>query len=160
MKIYHTSNTKVESPDIIHSRAFLDFGKGFYATNLESQARKYADKFLKAGEQAWMSVYELNKEWAQGFNVKVFDAYNEEWLDFVIANRNGEDVEKYDAVEGGVANDTVFETIDLYRTKLIGKRETLRRLRYRKPNHQICFLNQDIIDNNITFEQCVEIKKS
>ena len=30
MKLYHSSNVSVEIPDIVHSRDYLDFGKGFY----------------------------------------------------------------------------------------------------------------------------------
>ena len=29
MKLYHSSTCSVESPDTIHSRDYLDFGKGF-----------------------------------------------------------------------------------------------------------------------------------
>ena len=31
MEVYHASTMVVESPDTTHSRAFLDFGPGFYA---------------------------------------------------------------------------------------------------------------------------------
>lgn len=29
MILYHTSTISVEKPDILHSRPYLDFGKGF-----------------------------------------------------------------------------------------------------------------------------------
>lgn len=29
MKLYHSSNVIVESPDTLHSRNYLDFGRGF-----------------------------------------------------------------------------------------------------------------------------------
>ncbi len=32
MKLYHSSNVSVIKPDIIYSRDYLDFGKGFYLT--------------------------------------------------------------------------------------------------------------------------------
>ena len=35
MKVYHASTVVVESPDTTHSRAFLDFGPGFYVTTLQ-----------------------------------------------------------------------------------------------------------------------------
>lgn len=47
MKLYHASNYIIESPDVHHSRELLDFGKGFYLTALEEQARKYSQRFLK-----------------------------------------------------------------------------------------------------------------
>ena len=39
----------------------------------------------------------------------------------------------------GVANDKVFNTVELYFDGLIDKAEALKRLRYEKPNLQICF---------------------
>lgn len=34
MKLYHASSLSVEKPDTIHSREFLDFGRGFYLTTI------------------------------------------------------------------------------------------------------------------------------
>lgn len=39
---------------------------------------------------------------------------------------------------GGVTNDKVFNTVELYFDNLIDKKEAIRRLRYEKPNLQIC----------------------
>ena len=40
---------------------------------------------------------------------------------------------------GGVANDKVFNTVELYFDGLIDKKEAIKRLCYEKPNLQICF---------------------
>lgn len=45
----------------------------------------------------------------------------------------------YDLVIGGVANDKVFNTVELFFERLIDKGEAISRLRYEKPNLQICF---------------------
>ena len=42
MEVYHASSVIVDRPDVVHSRAFLDFGKGFYMTTIREQAEKYA----------------------------------------------------------------------------------------------------------------------
>ena len=42
-------------------------------------------------------------------------------------------------VVGGVANDKVFNTVELFFDGLIDKAEAIKRLRYEKPNVQICF---------------------
>lgn len=42
MKLYHSSNLSVKQPDTVHSRDYLDFGKGFYLTSIYEQAVKYA----------------------------------------------------------------------------------------------------------------------
>lgn len=56
MKIYHSSNVKVGAPDIEHSRDYLDFGKGFYLTTLHEQAMKYAQRFVRRQQDAWLNV--------------------------------------------------------------------------------------------------------
>ena len=63
----------------------------------------------------------------------------EEWLDFILNCRSGNDATDYDIVEGGVANDKVFNTVELFFDGLIDKTEAINRLRYEKPNLQICF---------------------
>ena len=35
MKVYHASSISVSHPDTLHSRAYLDFGPGFYVTTIE-----------------------------------------------------------------------------------------------------------------------------
>ena len=51
----------------------------------------------------------------------------------------GKDSTDYDLVVGGVANDKVFNTVELFFDGLIDKAEAINRLRYEKPNLQICF---------------------
>ena len=51
----------------------------------------------------------------------------------------GKDSTDYDLVVGGVANDKVFNTVELFFDGLIDKTEAISRLRYEKPNLQICF---------------------
>ena len=81
-----------------------------------------------------------------------FDSYSEEWLDFILACRSGEDATDYDIVMGGVANDKVFNTIELYFDRLIDKAEAINRLKYEKPNLQICFRVQAVMDQYLHFE--------
>ena len=54
MEVYHTSNIRVENPDTMHSRRELDFGPGFYFTTIRQQAEKYAFRFTRRNEQAWL----------------------------------------------------------------------------------------------------------
>ena len=57
MLVYHSSNQQFAKPYILHSREALDFGKGFYVTRLKDQAEKYASRFLRAGEDAYMQFF-------------------------------------------------------------------------------------------------------
>ena len=150
MKVYHASSVTVERPDTEHSRSFLDFGPGFYVTTLEQQAIEYGQRFLRRGREAWLNVYELSDS-LDGWQVLSFDAYDESWLDFVSECRAGRTQGDWDIVSGGIANDKVFRTLDLYFSGDIGKQDALRRLVYEKPNYQLCFRTQQAIDQCLTY---------
>ena len=85
------------------------------------------------------------------YSVLRFDSYSEEWLDFVFSCRRDKDRSVYDIVVGGVANDRVFDTIELYLEGLIGKQEALGRLRFEEPNPQLCIRNQAVIDECLRY---------
>jgi hypothetical protein len=84
-------------------------------------------------------------------SVREFVTYSDEWLDFILSCRSGEYGGDIDVVIGGVANDKVFNTIELFFDRLIDKAEAIKRLRYEKPNLQYCFRSQSAIDNYLTF---------
>jgi len=69
-----------------------------------------------------------------------FRIFSDEWLGFIINCRKGTEVcDDYDIIIGGVANDKVFDTIELYIEGLIDKNTAHNRLRHREPNMQFCF---------------------
>lgn len=43
MIVYHGTIEIIEKPDVIHSKKYLDFGKGFYLTSFKNQAEKWLD---------------------------------------------------------------------------------------------------------------------
>ena len=151
MIVFHTSNIAVLRPDVLHSRRYLDFGKGFYVTPTKMQAVNYAQRFSMWGEDAYLNSYEMTSPDTAKVRCKRFDKYDEEWLDYVSACRLGLPVEEFDIIEGGIADDKVFNTIDLYFTHMISKDEALRRLFAVRPNQQICFLSQQSIDACLTY---------
>lgn len=154
MKVYHGSTTIVKSPLVGVGRRNLDFGKGFYVTDLQDQAVSWASRPINAGKPQVLNVYELDMGAIKqsGFRYKHFKAYDAEWLEFVVASRRGESVWKlFDIIEGGIANDRVFNTIELYSQGLITQEDALQRLRYERPNNQICILNQLIVDSYMVF---------
>lgn len=150
MIVYHASPYIISNPDVIHSRDYLDFGKGFYLTTLREQAEKYAQRFKLRGKDAFINIYELNDN--QGsLSVKIFQHYDEEWLDFVASCRRNIDDSTYDIVIGGIANDKVFRTIDLYFSGDMTKDEALRKLKFEQPNNQLCIRTQTAIDSHLKF---------
>lgn len=162
MIVYHGSTDVITNPLVNVGRNNLDFGKGFYVTVLKKQAIAWATRPVNIGKNKYLNVYELdiNEIEAQGYNILKFKEYGQEWLDFVVANRKGNSHWKeFDQIEGGIANDRVFNTIELYSTGLITATEALQRLRYYKPTNQICIINQEIIDRYLKFTHSISIKK-
>lgn len=152
MIVYHGSFTEVKSPDIVHSRKAVDFGPGFYVTPIYEQAKKWAEKFGHRGKAMVVSEYELNDEVLKEKKLLRFDSYSEEWLDFIMACRAEKDTSDYRIIIGGVADDKVFNTVELFFDGLIEKTEAIRRLGFDTPNLQICLRSQEIIDKFLTFK--------
>jgi hypothetical protein len=153
MIVYHGSDIEIRKPDIFHSRNNVDFGKGFYTTPILEQAQKWCKKFRNHSRDAVVSVYQLDERVYEDSKILKFDSYSEEWLEFILKCRRGEDTSDYDIVMGGVANDKVFNTVELFYDGLIDKTEAIKRLRYEKPNFQIAFRSQRVITNYLHFER-------
>ena len=78
-----------------------------------------------------------NVDFGRGFYVTPLYEQAAKWCGKF--KRRGKDMTDYDLVLGGVANDKVFNTVELFFDGLIDKTEAISRLRYEKPNLQICF---------------------
>ncbi len=154
MIVFHTSNIEVAHPDIKHSRDYLDFGRGFYLTKLEEQARSYGQRFIRRDEPAIMNIYELS-EVTVYFSYHLFSAYDWEWLDFIAACRKGLPHPTFDIIEGGIADDQVFDTVDLYLTGVYSREQALDQLRFKQPNHQLCITSQQALDDHLHFVKSV-----
>ena len=125
MILYHGSFLEIPRPDLRHSRPNVDFGRGFYTTPLKEQAVKWCDKFKRRGKDGVISRYIFDEAAGSTLKTLKFDAYSEEWLDFILTCRSGHDASDYDIVAGGVANDKVFNTVELYFDGLIDKAEAI-----------------------------------
>ena len=156
MKLYHSSNTAVKTPDTVHSRDYLDFGKGFYLTTIYDQAVKYAQRFIRRQQNAWLNTYEFNFDPSKWKLLK-FNAYDKQWLDFVSKCRAGEDDTDYDIVIGGIANDKVIQTLDRYFEGELSEDETLGLLKYEKPNNQYCIRSQKMLDECLTHIESLQL---
>ena len=70
----------------------------------------------------------------------------------MVSCRQGKDYSSdFDVVEGGVANDNVIDTVEDYEKGVITAEQALGQLQYKKVNHQLCILNQSVIDNYLLF---------
>lgn len=132
--LYHASNLKVECPDLNHSKRAMDFGRGFYLTPNMAMARKYR-------KSSCLNVYTFKSE--ENLKIKHFNKYDDEWLDFILANRNNLNVDSYDIVVGFIADDTVFEAIRSYTHNLITRKRLFELLEFKPAYTQYCFLTEE-----------------
>lgn len=150
--LYHGTYLSIPKPLAKVGRKNLDFGPGFYLTKIESQAKDWATIIAsRKGREtkAVLNIYHFDISSAKADNVRIkrFDSYDIEWLDYVVDCRKGKDISSsYDIVEGGVANDNVIDTVEDYEKGIITAEQALGQLRYKQINHQICILNQEVID--------------
>jgi len=142
MIVYHGSTVEIKSPDLSHTKRFLDFGPAFYVTSSSEQAEHWARrKYSRAlsSSAPVVNVYELDDD-LSAFSVLRFGGVDEAWLDFVCACRDGKDVySAYDAIIGRVADDDVFRTIQSYRQDDITKARAIELLRFAR--RFVCFSN-------------------
>lgn len=157
MKLYHSSNIIVEFPDTMHSRNYLDFCRGFYLTSLYDQAIRYAQRFKRRGQTAWLNTYKISLSEKKLWKIKRFETYDKDWLDFVAQCRNGNDVGDYDMIIGGIANDRVIMTLDRYFSNEISEEEALGLLRFEKPNIQYCIRSERMLQECLTYIESKQI---
>ena len=109
--LYHGSNVKIESVCLDQCNPYKDFGKGFYLTDIEEQARQMAIRRTRiAGEVSpTVTVYTFDERLLNdsSLQVKIFDKPSKEWALFVLANRKGIAGQHYDIVIGPIADDGV-----------------------------------------------------
>lgn len=163
--LFHGSYLPVPTPFVKLGRKKVDFGQGFYLTKLRKQAESWAGTIAeRKGRNAHptLSTYTLDDDAAkrERYNIKIFESYDIEWLEYVVdCRRGGVLQQQFDMVEGGVANDNVIDTVEDYENGIITAEQALGQLRYKEVNHQICILNQEIVDKYLTFISSEEITK-
>ena len=156
MLLYHTSQIEVTHPMVSCSRRYLDFGQGFYLTRLEKQARKYGNRFLREGLDAVLNIYELDDDIPRISRME-FKAYDDEWLEYVNLARHESEREYFDIIEGGIADDDVFNTLNLYWDGLMSREAALGELAKKEVNHQICICSQEVIDRHLHFIESIKL---
>lgn len=163
MHLFHGSYTAVPSPLVKLGRKKVDFGQGFYLTKLREQATSWAITIAERkgrNAQPTLSVFTLDEKALlnAGYRIKRFETYDMEWLNYVIDCRKGGELQlQYDVVEGGVANDKVIDTVEDYENGIITADQALGQLKYKEVNHQLCILNQDVVDNFLSFVKAEKV---
>lgn len=148
--LYHGSSVAVYQPKILSNGFFKDFGYGFYCTDLEKQARRWA---LTKRRRHVVSVYSYAE--SPELNICRFPEMNEEWLSFIVDCRRGIS-HAYDIVEGAMANDTIWNFVEDYARGEISKAAFWELIRFRHPTHQIVFASEQALQT-LHFERSYEL---
>lgn len=162
-KVYHGSYISIPKPLTGIGRSELDFGPGFYVTKIREQAERWARRvcITRAVETPVLSSYSFNEETLpDSARILRLEHYDEEWLDFIVRSRRGEEPwREYDIIEGGVANDQVIDTVEDYFAGRITSEQAIGLLRFAKPTHQMCIRNQALVDKYLLFENSEILEK-
>lgn len=164
LTVYHGATCVIKHPLCNAGRPNLDFGQGFYVTDLREQAVRWAQRQgITRDVKPQLNIYELDMERARScYRYLRFEAYDEAWLNFIANSRKGlEPWKGYDLIEGGVADDRVVDTVNLYLLGMMTADVALERLARHLPNNQICILNQLLVKeclHYISTESLLDIK--
>jgi hypothetical protein len=135
MEVYHGSYTCVEKPRILQGRYTKDFGNGFYCTQLKRQAERWAGKF----DVPQVNVYEYTQD--NTLHVLDFKEMTDEWLDFVVACRDGQ-THDYDIVIGPMADDQIYNYVSDFIRGNITREQFWVLAKFKYPTHQIAFCTE------------------
>ena len=148
--VYHGSNIIVDKPKILTNGFFKDFGYGFYCTNLEKQAKRWA---MTRKNNHVVNIYRVNN--FDNLNLLTFEYMTEDWLNFIVNCRKGVE-HNYDIVEGPMADDTIWNFIEDYIGGDISKEAFWELVKFRYPTHQIVFCNEKALQA-VIFERAYSL---
>lgn len=142
MILFHGSFQIVSEPRILVPQRTLDYGVGFYTTTSEQQARDWALRHISGLKRLNFS-----------------NPPEEEWVDFVHANRNQFGfTHDNDLVYGPVANDRVYAAFALYEQGLLNKQELIKELKTYTLIDQMVF-HTEVALKCLTFIEAKEVRQ-
>ena len=120
---------------------YKDFGKGFYLTDIEQQAKDMAirkSRFVPKSSPCVLK-YGFDENYLKDgtLQVKVFEGPTEEWANRY--NPANKVIHDYDVVIGPIADDGVALQIGLFRDGFIDLAALTKALEYKKLNKQYYF---------------------
>ena len=138
LTLYHGTNCDFSVVDLSKAKDKRDFGRGFYLTTLQNQAKDWAETLFARFGGDGIFLYEFEFEIKKDLNVRKFDGISEDWLNFIRDNRIGGGVQhNFDIVWGAVANDRTNRTLALFVEGIYTTTEALEKLYSNRLNDQI-----------------------
>lgn len=144
---YQGDNKVLDEPKIYLDGSYKDFGYGFYCTNFEKQAKRWA---LTKKNKHVVNVYSYTEN--KNLNCLIFKEMSDEWIDFVVSSRQSIKHE-YDIVEGPMADDTIWNYVDDFARGLISRTAFWELVKFKYPTHQIVFCTEAAL-------KCLEYDRS
>lgn len=160
MILFHGSLQIVEQPRILTPTRTLDYGAGFYTTTSEQQAKDWVLRKISGQNAGYVNVYDFDDEMsAHLVRLNFNNPPDEDWVDFVYANRTQRGFEhKYDLVYGPVANDRVYAAFSLFEQGLLSKRELISELSSYKLIDQMLFHTEESL-KVLKFIEAKEVRR-
>jgi len=158
MILFHGSNMSISDVDLSKCRPFKDFGRGFYLTDIESQATHMAKRVARIyGGTPVVSKFVFDKGIYDDATITtmIFDKPSRDWALFILNNRNRESAydtnplcnqdNKYDMVFGAVANDDLAYLFRTFKSGLIDIDSLARGLEYKILTNQYSFHTENAL---------------
>lgn len=159
MRLYHGSTLAVRKPSLRPGRTNADFGKGFYTTSNPEQAERWAHikQEREDAPRSVVSVYEFDESILdqQDLRIRRFTGADEPWLYFVTDCRKSHP-HAYDLVQGPVANDKVFTTVNLFESGVLSAEAAILQLKAYKTYDQLSFHTARVI-GSLRFVEAYEV---
>ena len=159
IRLYHGSTVTVRKPSIRPGRPNADFGKGFYTTSSYEQAVRWAHIKQEREEalHAIVSVFEFDESLLESpdLNIRLFNGADESWLYFVTDCRKSRK-HYFDLVQGPVANDKVFTTVNLFESGVLSAGAAILQLKAYKTYDQLSFHTEKVI-GALRFVESIEV---
>ena len=153
MLLYHGSSVIVQQPSFKHSRGDIDFGVGFYLTNDERMAKKWA----ASKKMAIVNKYEIEIDRLKTHHFSL-DA---EWLRYVRDNRfkhENSEYNKYDILIGPTADDKLYDSLREYLDGAMTEKETIRVMNVLGYSEQVVMKSEFALEN-LHFVGAKELQK-
>ena len=146
MILYHGSNISIYSIDFDKYRPFKDFGKGFYLTEIKSQAIQMAHRTATIyGGEPIVTAFEFDyHEALTSGNIQImhFTEPTKDWALFIMKNRNHsatQPTHDFDIVIGPVTDDAIATLFRNFNDGIIDLDMLVSGLKFKKISSQYFF---------------------
>ena len=115
--LFHTGFDVIAAPDVHYGRKNADFGQGFYLSDDEQFALRWAK--LRKDKDTYINRYVLETE---GLKILRFDR-DKTWFDYIYRNRGGYQdlLAETDVIIGPIANDTIYNTLGILTSGFVSR---------------------------------------